>query len=286
MDCFSNADPVPNGRLLDALEPKSMLARAFDNYLSILADHTTYLQNRDDFVAWLSRELMSHARIDCDLIDPYDQPRQKVASARRQFRVGCLRVGRWVVVLAAVVATWAWWDNAPGPIGDAVAVVAAALNIIPPIGDLLAQHQGAGVGSVPGVALIILAAALWSLLLWLMWTWWNRNDTRLRYACKDFQVFDCRPIGFVALLIAGSVPVIGVPWLTGEALVPRGVTVVIAVLCAIVAVTVIFGITDILATLRAMYADGPLDNAAKRLDDLALRRFERGARQERGWAAF
>ena len=303
-DFFSNADPVPNGALLDSLNPKSMLARAFDNYHSMLFDHTTYLQNRDDFVAQLSRVLMIRARIAFNGIDPKDDTRQNVASARRQFRVGSLRVGRWVVFLATVVAMCSWWNDAPGPIDDAVSVVAAGLEYIPLLSDTIVQdqntgprlegtdigyeglgHERTGLGNLPGVVLITIAAALWSLLLWLMWAWWNRNDTRRRYAQDEFPFIDGGATGFIMLLMAGLGSAIWA-WLTGDARLPLGATVVIAVLCAIVAVTAMLGITGMLATLRAIYADGPLKDAAKRLDDIEQLHLERGVRQRRGWAAF
>jgi tetratricopeptide (TPR) repeat protein len=286
MDCFSSADPVPNGQLLDSLKPKSMLAQAFDNYHSMLADHTTYLRNQDDFVAQLSRKLMRHARIDCDRIDPDDKERQKVATARRRFRVGALRVGRWVVLLTTVVAIWAWWRNAPGAIDDAVAVVATALNMVPPVVHLFAPYEGTGLGHLPGIVLITLAAALWSLILWLLWASWNRRDTWRRYARKEFPIFDWRPIGFVGLLILGLVSVISWTWVTGDSRMPMYVTVAIAVLCAIVTVAEMIGTAKFLASLRGLYAVGSLQGAAQRLRDLKRRRLQRGVEQKRGWAAF
>lgn len=99
-DAYAGADPVSNGRLHDdaTLPPVSVEVA---NRGSMLADHTSYWQNQDGFVATVADALLK-----CDdppVLSPLGETGLAYLSARRRLRVRILQTIGWIGV-ASVVA--------------------------------------------------------------------------------------------------------------------------------------------------------------------------------------
>jgi hypothetical protein len=104
VDLYSSADPVPNGptRLFqsqqsDQRSPSVLQATEIWNRGSMLADHTSYWENLDDFVLRVARACAQVAQSPWSAAFP---PDTDLAHRRSGWRVGLLRSPRWFVWLA------------------------------------------------------------------------------------------------------------------------------------------------------------------------------------------
>lgn len=286
LDLFASADPVPNGPLFDDLLPDEMRARGFHNLHSTLTDHTGYFRNADEFLARVSWETFEPAGIDGLKVDPDDWAKQSVASARRGWRIGWLRVGRWSTLAACLTMLASWWQDAPPIFEQPVAQVSAALGLIPKVGATLAQHSGPGLGHLPGILVLALSGLGFATVLRLSWNWWNTTDARHRYTHHGRRAID-GPSGLLFAWMATGVAVVSWSlWARGDHAVPVAVVTMLAVVAALVAIGDITGLTEILASCRASCATGEVLDADKRLNEYRRRYLQRGVKRGRGWAAF
>ena len=106
-DLYATADPVPNGRLLDELEPTGLFSDEVTNKDSLVFDHTSYWQSGDDFVQHVARRLLRLSGI--RMRDLNDQ-----ASRRRRWRGQWLAASRWVLAIAGIVIAADWLVDEPG----------------------------------------------------------------------------------------------------------------------------------------------------------------------------
>lgn len=100
---WSSADPVPDGDLPVA-GTAYVTNHELMNQNSILGDHTSYTDNREEFIADLTLRLSALAgwnAIRHDDLAPIEQ-----AQRRRRWRVRFLTADRWMATLGTVVAWW------------------------------------------------------------------------------------------------------------------------------------------------------------------------------------
>lgn len=100
---WAAADPVPDGNL-PAGDPPYVTNHQIHNRDAMLSDHTTYTENREEFLA----ELLGHL---ADLADwpavlPDDAAAIVRAQRRRRWRVGFLTAARWLATVGTVAACW------------------------------------------------------------------------------------------------------------------------------------------------------------------------------------
>jgi len=106
-DLYATADPVPNGRLLDELEPTGLFSDEVTNTDSLVFDHTSYWQSGDDFVQQVARRLLGLSGIRMRNLNGQ-------APRRRRWRAQWLAASRWILVIAAIVIAADWLVHAPG----------------------------------------------------------------------------------------------------------------------------------------------------------------------------
>ena len=167
-DCYSTADPVPNGPILPEVRALSV---EVCNEGSVLRDHNTYWANQDEFIGGLMNELSrSEGCAAGDEFASTDAFRAFVARHRRwRTRVG--KVSGWTVVAFAVAALaehWrAWWS---------FFVEAWRTSVGLFVGDVGWGELFQGMGRVDGMALFVGVLAA---VVFLGWRWmqrgWNRD---------------------------------------------------------------------------------------------------------------
>lgn len=103
LDFYSSADPVPNGPLggKDAVVEGLTTKKVF-NLMSVTRDHSTYWDNRDEFISSLVSELDSIGKT--RLIRSQDRDRLKQAAISRKLRVRWLYILRMVSIGSIVFA--------------------------------------------------------------------------------------------------------------------------------------------------------------------------------------
>jgi hypothetical protein len=171
LDYFTTYDPVPG-----SVSPSGAAARQeLANLDSVLLDHTSYWENRDQFVPSIVHAIAragdSHIRV--DRLTKRDALLLEFAARWRPHRIAWLRMGLWLVSLSAlaVVARRA----------HDIGVWGAALRE-------LADRASAGVGTtIPqwlaglrdreiGTALVLVAWAVACVATYALWALWERRD--------------------------------------------------------------------------------------------------------------
>jgi hypothetical protein len=113
VDCFASADPVPNGTIAADAEG---LSREVCNASSMVADHTSYWTNVDEFLSVLYGEIAaSRARDPLPDLRLGDTALRQIAR-RRRWRVAIGRTIQWVGaagLLAVVTRHWPAWQTVP-----------------------------------------------------------------------------------------------------------------------------------------------------------------------------
>ncbi|MGI8486242.1 MAG: hypothetical protein ACR2OU_18525, partial [Thermomicrobiales bacterium] len=100
---WASADPVPDGNLPVDKTPY-VTNHEVRNRSSILADHTNYAGNREEFLADIALRLSALA--DWDAIQPEDARAIERAQQRRRWRVSFLTAVRWMTAVGMVVTWW------------------------------------------------------------------------------------------------------------------------------------------------------------------------------------
>ena len=188
VDCYATADPVPSGPLLPT--PKSVHTRSVVNGHSILFDHTTYWQNKDEFVRLLVDELgaplTSAALAHADL---------ERASARRRWRLAWLRMVRALGAISAAVFVWVLWEQLH-PLGAGVLTVAEAMT------SYVERWRSVGLSRGFGGVVVFAIAALWLQLAAVAYRRWELRD--FKRAAKG-KPLDAGGLPFVTLAAIGLV---------------------------------------------------------------------------------
>jgi hypothetical protein len=206
-DFWATADPVPHGATRTHAKDRPVSTRIW-NESSLLRDHTTYWQNRDEFVLPVVRILASAADSAWGDALPPDHDNIK---KRSRWRVAWLKGTRWLVPLAvafAVVRRSAELDAIRAGMGN-------ALNGIG-IGQWLARlpHALATLSVHGGAAL--LCAWIAYLILLAFWHAWvsAEQDQLLEHNPPNGVTVGLRVFGAAAmLLVAGAFYVAKTSWL-------------------------------------------------------------------------
>jgi hypothetical protein len=168
-DIYASADPVPNGALRDDGGSPPQEPIEVTNLGSVWSDHTTYWNNRDEFVGRIAHKLLA---LDTDILPPSSLPNDLVARRRRS-RIWALRAIQWVTVIsvAAILVRYRadWLQVTAWTIQRGLAWAAGLVGWSVKAGDVPAvQFWQRSLGWL----LIILAVN------WITRTAWNRWNTR------------------------------------------------------------------------------------------------------------
>lgn len=128
---WAAADPVPDGNLPIGAVPY-VTNHEVHNRGSIMADHTTYVDNREEFLADLTTHLAEIAG--WAAIHPDDAAAITRAQHRRRWRVGFLMADRWLTSVGIVAACWILGSAGLTVLGEpVVAVIGYFVGILPGI---------------------------------------------------------------------------------------------------------------------------------------------------------
>jgi tetratricopeptide (TPR) repeat protein len=215
-DVFASDDPVPNGPLLDEYAPpQGLITHQTYNIGSPIWDHTSYWDNRDDFVSKLARLLLSRANVDVDLDKDY-RLRENVARTRRQWRVSWRRSSGWVAATAVGCLAFRLWTR---PFDAAVGAYTAAEPVIrqtPLVGEWLAPTGALPFHSPAGVMFFALLFLIVSWGLVGRWNAWNRSEMKAFFRRQVFTSLAPPPViywvSLTVVLLLGVVTVLeGLP---------------------------------------------------------------------------
>jgi hypothetical protein len=163
MDIYASADPVPNGPTRTGPQGGPEYIQVW-NRGSFLADHTRYWENLDGFVLRSVRLCAQTARsawqaclaTDSTLIDQ-----------RAAWRVGVLRLARWITILAWTVLFLVIWRTSSD-----------RLPLLLPIPNWLPELAASAVRLSLLIGLVGLAT--WGTCMMIQWPWkaWVRSEQR------------------------------------------------------------------------------------------------------------
>jgi hypothetical protein len=109
VDIFATHDPVPSGSMFKNQKLKGFKTHSVANRMSMIADHTSYWDNGDEFVGMIARELDSVAGT--GLFQRNDDKRLARSIRARRKRVRCLRRCRLAVLLSVIVPVFLSWER-------------------------------------------------------------------------------------------------------------------------------------------------------------------------------
>ena len=197
IDYWATSDPVPNGPLASEGTIRALQQVKITNRISWLTDHTTYWENRDEFVMPLARELDRRA---CTGIFPFQESAPDARIPGRRTRVKVLFAARAAIgFLAAPTILYAFGDQlAPfgrdvvlrslserpltKPISELVMGVGSFVGLA--IGPILGPHAASvGYAVVGALVPVVMLAAWYRFCVLPLWENWNAQ-------CFDWM---CRP---------------------------------------------------------------------------------------------
>jgi len=224
-DYYATSDPVPNGPLGAHGKPfEGMTQHEVVNFMSLLRDHSTYFQNRDQFVSRAVRDIDSTA--DTGLFWPGDEDRIKAAERARRPRVRMLWMTRLLTLLAMAIGLFAlrhelnaigrgFYDVLKGmPVLEAVAyflraVGLASQKIVSQLTGISAEWVRKGGFIALGVTIPVGALLLWQRVTLKLWKWWDNLSTRHLFRPGAFPVHPAdRAFVVLTVVAAGLVPIV------------------------------------------------------------------------------
>ena len=181
-DFYASADPVPDGPLFDPTAAGSACrSLQIENRRSVAADHTTYWQNREQFLAHVARKLAALANWS---LFRKDDPLIAAAWRRRTRRVTGLAHARVAVacsyplVLVTVGLLGGWL-----PLGEWAAARLADLSRLLPgsIGGALREPlEGRPIAYLLPPPILAAACTLWYLTVLVpLWLRWDQQEAAL-----------------------------------------------------------------------------------------------------------
>lgn len=146
IDYWATADPVPNGPLAPANVVRGLRQVKVTNRINWLTDHSTYWENRDEFVMPVARELDHRAGTGVFAVEtPVEIP----GIPGRRFRVALLAAARAAIALLAAPVMLFAFRGQLAPFGrDAILQSLSERPLTTPIAELLT-----GLGSFVGLAI-------------------------------------------------------------------------------------------------------------------------------------
>ncbi len=185
VDCYASADPVPNGLVSRSAAAES---KQIHNHQSILRDHNSYWENRDEFISLLigelSKAMPSGGSVGSELERlSLSEELFSRARKRRRYRVLAAKMTKWVSLLAigaAVAKEWeAWWALLLSSLWFAWGWLANLLSLEadrPPSYGISWQATG-----------YLILALFAGALARVPWSSWNRREMMLVLAEKTSQ---------------------------------------------------------------------------------------------------
>jgi hypothetical protein len=175
VDCYAAADPVSSGLLLDQPEVDEK-SREVCNLSSILRDHTTYWDNRDQFVTLLIHELTQSSKLRKDS-GLCETPELKIkdfdlVKRRRHWRVSILRAIRVAGLLSVLFAFYQEFPAWRSFVTDWASLVPARVTALPGGSSVLVVE---GTGLWRALLLLMLALGIYWLAS-LCWRVWNETE--------------------------------------------------------------------------------------------------------------
>jgi hypothetical protein len=205
LDFYSSRDPVPNGPLRETSHDQLFTSVEVVNRRSVVSDHTSYWDNRDEFVLRLLREIDGVA--ETNLVSADDLASADPPMSRRR-RVAALSIARLAAFAGLPVLAYALRDLLSGfgasllstmaanPLTETIAKAAAGAGklLVTPFVSL--GHVNPATMASLGHGLV--AASILVLIVWI----WYTYCTALAWAAWDRQQFDrlCQPHREEALL--------------------------------------------------------------------------------------
>src|SRR5450631_954732 len=191
-DFYASDDPVPNGQLLDDFPPKDVFASEFSNARSFVLDHTSYWQNRDEFVPRVARLLLETAGI---------KARDDVHThtvQRRRWRVRWRVVARWTLALLTIMVGVNWWMSAtPELVGS---VMQKLTSMFHSASESEKAPLAPSPAWTPALQFLILAWAIAAGSVRIAWGFWDSGDIRCSMADGHYEGMATRFRVFVELL--------------------------------------------------------------------------------------
>jgi hypothetical protein len=180
-DYYASHDPVPNGPLFE--EDQTFLKGAeVHNFASLWRDHTTYWQNRDEFVPAIMRDLAELSQLPLFDLRAGDNKKIEAAAKRRAARVQWLAYARsaiWVATVTVIITRWIDLPRFGGVLLSQLPLLEKILGWFGikqisngEIARTFLAEELAGI-----VAVLVCGALAYQLvrLIWQIWTW---RDTR------------------------------------------------------------------------------------------------------------
>ena len=167
---WASADPVPDGNLPIDKTPY-VTNHEVRNRDSILADHTSYTGNREEFIADLALHLSALA--DWDAIQPEDARAIERAQRRRRWRVRFFTADRWGSSVGTVMAWWILGSAGLEVFGKPlVSVISYLLGIFPGV-DTESVARALPEAFLGMVAVAAIAFFWYRSVLTPSWQYWN-----------------------------------------------------------------------------------------------------------------
>jgi hypothetical protein len=185
-DYYASADPVPNGPLLDEDEDGLLGSVEVWNRASVLADHTTYWKNVDQFISGIACAIGSHGKIDLTEIALRDQLALNMAHERRRWRVSWLRGTKWVTAALTAGVAYARWTSLAA-FGDSLRSALPSVTQLSTTGSIHnALNYWNLLGPVRdrilGIAALLAAGYLAYAIVRAVWECWNRADVDVMFS--------------------------------------------------------------------------------------------------------
>ena len=194
MDYYASADPVPNGPLYDRDQtPDYLKANSIEvhNRSAILSDHTTYWDNRDEFVGAVALAVsrLAHLKI---ITEPKQAIRLQFARYRRRWRVRCLLAVRMFAILAMVGLPYALFSQLE-LIGQTVMslgvqgqqTIPLLTTVLPvQLAELPKNQQREATLGFATIEMLVLAG-YW--ILYMIWRLWETMDLKAFFDRVDYS---------------------------------------------------------------------------------------------------
>jgi hypothetical protein len=166
-DVYSSADPVPNGTLHDdGRTPPS--STEVVNFGSGLRDHTSYWQNRDEFVALIGEKLLAFDG--AGILEPTRADVAEFLRRQRSIRVAVLQILGWATALCALALLLRyyseWLSVAAWGSHRALAWIGSVVGYVPPA---VTTPDAAVWRRSVGWLAAILAVSWGARALWALW---------------------------------------------------------------------------------------------------------------------
>ena len=227
-DMFSTHDPVPSGAMFEEQKLRRFRSRRVVNRMSVIADHTSYWDNVDEFVTMVVRELAAGAGR--RLFQLRDDRRLVLARRARRTRVRWLRWGRAALCLSVVVPIFLARGEllefgktevvgrglaALETVAWLKAAIGLAARMFPEWARSVSMDRQSAY-ALGGASAVIVAAGAWYCLMYAVWQSWNRSAMAESLRLDpEGRLYLWRPAGVLLLTGVAVYVAVGCTWFGG-----------------------------------------------------------------------